>query len=147
MSDWNVSKIRESHLELSAKTKLKKQLRREALARWRADRTDTVSYTEFLTQHAKSLERGSCARYWGLCRAYAVGMPYRRVEKSTRPGHAPSAQVLVDLLCECTLEPIPSFHAQQTKDALVVRIRDWLGSGEGPSHIPSPKHLTIGAQV
>jgi hypothetical protein len=143
---FNRQSIRASTIDLAAKTKEKKRLRREALARWRTDRSDVASMTEFQVQHSKALERGSCARYWGLCYAFVRGKPYRTVEQYTHAGHQPSAHAIMLLLVnEAMLEPVPAFARYKIEHSVRQDVEAWLKADQGPTPTAAPSRVAVPA--
>lgn len=99
------AEIRASALELAAKVREKRKIRRVLLASWRSSRRGEGSSAEqdayaraFWTEDAKMRERSVCARLWGLCRGFVEGQRYRAMEAYCRPGNAPSVEALADLL-------------------------------------------------
>lgn len=139
MREFDITAIRSSVKELAAKTKEKKRLRREALTLWRALRPKPYGkgYAEtseskqalqtFEERHQKARERGSCARYWGLCLAIARDRPYRQVEQRTNQGALPDCDTITDLLLQVAITPIPEFAKEAARQILRDQVRRWLG--------------------
>jgi hypothetical protein len=49
---------------------------------------------------AQKRSYGVCSRYHQLAYAFVRGVPYRRVERKTHPGNAPSASIILEVLTD-----------------------------------------------
>lgn len=131
MSDFHVSRLKDSVKELAAKSRQLKNLREELKRKRRAgDKNPSVEHKTsestivllYMYQVIQKLKvRSSCSRYHQLAYAFARGVPYSKLEAKTRSGNRPSVTVLVEVL-----KPAIQADRAATSAHLPQALEEWL---------------------